>query len=184
MQDQNKFKEQLALVSEKYQVSISQAMTAMIWLFLQDYSDRDCIDAFTKVIINGRFYKDLIPDLKEALQGYIKEDPSTKAWLLIDNAMRKHGPYVSIDFGDKKIHKAIESLGGWEYLGTLSEDDWKWKRKEFDSIYEALSNDNQFYPDHVIGTFESKNILKFPNKEPEIIRIADKKQGLIPLPAI
>lgn len=179
MQNEKKFKEQIALLSEKYQQPISTAMSAMIWMFLQNYSDEDCLKAFTQVIINSRFFKDILPDLKQALQGSVKDDPTTQAWLKIDDAMRKHGPYVSIDFGDCKIHKAIESLGGWEYLGGLPENEWKWKRKEFESIYESLSDNEIGYPEYVMGIFESKNMLKFPNREPEIIRIADKKQKLI-----
>jgi hypothetical protein len=82
------------------------------------------------------------------------EEKSIQAWALVDKIMRERGNYISVDFGDKKIHQAIEMLGGWEYLGTVTEDEWKWKHKEFKTLYESLQNDKG--PPYVIGIDEKK----------------------------
>ena len=92
----------------------------------------------------------------ECIEGNNKDKPAN-AWALVDQAMRKHGNYVSVNFGDRKIHRCLEMLGGWEYLGTLSEDEWKWKRKEFETLYAALPDQG---PDYLPGYFEKTNLEK------------------------
>jgi len=155
MKNETVFKQYLALISEKFQVEISQAMGKMIWKVLEPHNDVQCKQGLDLVIRKGRFFKDVIPDLEDALGGG-RIDQVTGAWVMVDEAMRRHGPYQSVDFGDPAIHRTIEILGGWEYLGTLTEEDWKWKRKEFESIYRGLPKANG--PSYVMGLIERQNV--------------------------
>ena len=89
-------------------------------------------------------------EVAEAILGS-KTENAVQAWALVDDTMRKHGNYVSVDFGDRHTHRCIELMGGWDYLGTLTEEEWKWKRKEFESLYSALPDNG---PEYVVGLTE------------------------------
>jgi len=111
-------------------------------------------------------------EITEAIEGR-REDKARRAWAVVDDTMRKHGNYVSVNFGQPKIHRCIEMLGGWEYLGTLTEDEWKWKRKEFESLYEALPEQG---PDHIAGFIEKSNIEKGYDPPP-VLQVGDKAKA-------
>ena len=102
-------------------------------------------------------------EMIEAIRG-TTGDQSAKAWVLIDETMRKYGNYCSVNFGDPKLHRCIELMGGWEYLGKLEENEWKWKRKEFESLYASLP-ENQG-PDYVPGISERVNVAKGYDADP------------------
>jgi hypothetical protein len=172
MKNEESFKEYMAVVGEKFKTEISPIMAKIIWRMLQPYPDDLCIKAIEQVIINGRFFESLLPDLKNQLEGS-QSDNATQAWALVDDAMRRVGNYTSINFGDPKIHQCIEMMGGWEYLGTLTEDEWKWKRKEFEAAYKALPAGQG--PERVAGKLEKENIARYYDLPVKVLEIAPKK---------
>ena len=117
----------------------------------------EAIETATKLIISCRttatFPKPA--EIREAIHGK-REDDATRAWALVDKAMRQIGNYDSVNFGDRKIHTVIEMLGGWESLGTLTEDEWKWKRKEFEGLYKAINPAEG--PEYLPGVVEKNNV--------------------------
>jgi len=101
-----------------------------------------------------------------------EEQQGDRAWVLVDEAMRKYGNYNSLNFGDRRLHRCIEIMGGWEYLGLLDEKEWKWKRKEFGSLYASLPvNEGQEY---VPGVSERSNLAKGFDAEP-VLQIGNGK---------
>ena len=158
MKNKNLFKGLLNLVSEKYEREVSEAMAKLIWESLKPFDDSYCEVAFKKVLLSGRYYKDLLPDLQEALNGGNQSDQAVEAWEMVDWAMRHVGNYDSVNFGDRRIHAVIEMLGGWENLGLITEDEWKWKRKDFESLYKAINP--KLGPEYLPGLAEKQNSVR------------------------
>jgi len=174
MKDEIKFKEFMAGIGVIFDKDISDNLASVYWKIFEPFSDEDCENAFNQIITTCKFFPKPVEFL-EILRGR-SDDNSIRAWILVDEAMRKHGNYASIDFGEPKIHRIVEILGGWDYLGTLTEEEWKWKRKEFESLYQAIKRPDG--PDRVIGICEKANESR-GFESPKLISLADKKQKLI-----
>ena len=171
MENKNKFKALINLMGEKYEREVSKSMIQIIWEMLKPFTDDQCETAFKSVLLKRSFFKDLLPDLMEELQGK-QEDMAVQAWARVDETMRRVGNYDSVDFVDRRIHKVIEILGGWVYLGTLTEDEWKWKRKEFEATYRAIREDGLEYLPGVIE--EHNSALGF--NSPKVINISRPRE--------
>jgi len=169
MQNNIEFKELLTLIGEKYGVEVSTLMAKTIWQTLKPFPDADCIKALNKIVLYGRFYKDLLPDLMEALEGS-KREQAVEAWLEVDQAIQRIGTYTTVKFSDPIIHSCVEAMGGWEELGKITNDEWKWKRKEFETLYPIMAR-RRVHPEMLLGTIDRENIGRgFKEKaEPTLI---------------
>jgi hypothetical protein len=156
MKNKKMFSNYMTMIGEIFDKAISKPLLEIYWETLKPFLDGECEDAFKKIIATSKFWPKPA-DFLDILQGN-NEEKAVQAWAMVDEAMRKHGNYVSLDFGDPKIHRCIELLGGWDYLGTLTEEEWKWKRKEFKSAYKALPNDQG--PEHIAGLIEKDNSVR------------------------
>jgi len=169
MKNNIRFKELLTLVGEKYGVEISRSMAKTIWQVLKPFPDADCEEALMKIVLYGRFYKDLLPDLMEALEGS-KSDQATEAWIEVDRAIKQIGIYATVKFSNPIIHSCIKAMGGWEALGNVTSNEWKWKQKEFEKLYPIMAR-HRTHPEMLLGTCDRENIaLGFKDKpEPVLI---------------
>lgn len=155
MKNKKKFSELMSLLSLTFDKEISKPLNDVYWTILKNYDDESCEKAFMACLTGCRFFPKPA-ELLEAMQAN-QGDKAVEAWAKVDKAMREIGNYDSVDFGDRKIHKCIEMLGGWDYLGTLTEADWKWKRKEFESLYQGIKSEDG--PDYIPGLAEKNNAL-------------------------
>ena len=78
-------------------------------------------------------------------------------------AILKYGAYGSIEFDDKGIHAAVDSLGGWQEICKLLVDDFdKFLTFEFPKIYKAYwelpYNVNPYYLGIIDNSNNTKNI--------------------------
>ena len=156
MKNNTRFKELLTLIGEKYGVEVSKSMAKTIWQALKPFPDTACEEALNRVVLYGRFYKDLLPDLMEHLEGS-QQDRATEAWLEVDKAVKQIGNYATVQFTDPVIHSVIEAMGGWEQLGHVTTQEWKWKRKEFENLYPIMARRRE-HPEHLIGMCDRDNI--------------------------
>lgn len=176
MKNKKKFTECMTMLGELFDKEISKTLQTVYWDILQPFDDERCVMAFNQVVKECKFFPKPV-EILVFLQG-TSEDKAVQAWALVDNAMRKTGNYESLDFGDPKIHQCIEILGGWSQLGTLTEDEWKWKRKEFESLYKALPEGQG--PKSVSGFFELSNNTLPEKPETKIVKIgASHTQNLL-----
>lgn len=170
MKDKIKFREYIALLSEKFEKEISQAYTKMIWESLRPFEDVDCERALKYVFLHGNFLKDLIPDLLKQLEGD-SQAQAVEAWLIVDSAVKSHGNYQSVKFEDPVIHSVIKAMGGWVNFQDCEIKDWVWRQREFERLYGILKNKGN-HPDYLPGQCEIENqALGFDEhiKPPEII---------------
>lgn len=78
-------------------------------------------------------------------------------------AILKYGAYGSIEFDDKGIHAAVDSLGGWQEICKMLVDDFdKFLTFEFPKIYKAYwelpYNVNPYYLGITDNSNNTKNI--------------------------
>ena len=173
MKDKKKFREIMAALAEVFDKEISETLLAVYWQVLEPYQDDEALKALNSCLKGCKFFPKPA-DILEFLQGKV-DDRAVQAWEQVDKTMREHGNYVSVDFGDSKIHRVIELLGGWSYLGTLTEDEWKWKRKEFESAYRAIQGNGG--PARVAGLIEQSN-APFGYEGSELVQIGHGKRLL------
>lgn len=156
MKDKKKFGEYILLIGEKFDKEISKAMASLIWRSLGPFMDQDCERALESVLLQGRYFKDLLPDLLNQL-AESEEDRATLAWMEVDKAIGQIGLYASVQFDDPVIHSVIEALGGWESLGQTLNSEWKWIRKDFISMYPRMARIKK-HPKRLIGQTERENL--------------------------
>jgi len=168
MNNKKQFQEYMLLIGERHDKKFSEGLIDITWKALESFSDDECIKAFNHVIKYGKFWKDILPDLLEQLEG-TKEDQGELAWTEVYDAIRNVGCGQSIRFSDPVIHSAIEKMGGWIRLAQQEEADSKWNRKEFLSLYRACSRRND-HPAYLTGMYEEDNELRgFNDFIPKII---------------
>ena len=118
-------------------------------------------------------------EIEEAKQGVL--DDNTKAVLAYDKFTRgkaRTGIYESVVFDDKNIHAVVQSMGGWHDVCLITEDEWRFKRKEFLDLYKALSkNPRTDIPERLVGIRESEK-AQFGEKIGEPIYIGDERKQI------
>lgn len=76
----------------------------------------------------------------------------------LKRAIAKFGAYQSVQFEDLGIHAIIDSLGGWQKLCQLSEEEFKkFLTFEFSKIYEVYVRTPYNVNKHYIGYFDQAN---------------------------
>ena len=87
------------------------------------------------------------------------DDAALIAWHKVDRALRTVGPYVTVVFDDPLIHHAVEALGGWIKMGHMTDDDWKFQRGPFVTLYRGARQRPGAvrHPSKLIGIAESEN---------------------------
>lgn len=164
-EDRERFGVAMGVMGENFQKAPSQSLAEIYFKFLEDLSIEDFEKACTTLIntrkLTGTF--PLIAEIREAARPGMQNMD-----LLVDHAWRKlmvaverHGYYDSILFDDGPIHQILKSWDGWmNWSGTVTNDELKWVRKDFDKLYRAYYAMNLPRPvDHLIGYFEHQNAL-------------------------
>ena len=67
-------------------------------------------------------------------------DAAEVAWSRFLDAVRRHGSYASVDFGDPALHETIRVMwGGWDQTWRLETAELPYKHAEFMKTYRALA---------------------------------------------
>lgn len=87
------------------------------------------------------------------------DDAALIAWHKVDRALRVVGPYATVVFDDPLIHHAIDALGGWVKLGHFTEEDWKFQRQPFVTLYRGARQrpGSVQHPAKLIGIADAEN---------------------------
>ena len=122
---------------------------------LRDISIED-IEKATWTIINTRktasFPK--VAEIREAATGSL-DDKALIAYDAFTKGKAATGAYDSICFEDKIIHAVIMAMGGWQEVCMVTEEEWKFKRREFLDLYKAITrNPGREIPNKLIGLGE------------------------------
>lgn len=124
---------------------------------LRDYQIEDIKNAVS-VMIRTRVFPSF-PKPAEIIQEIngTAKDRSLSAWILVTDAIRRHGSYESVQFEDSVIHSVVDVMGGWPKLCQTNEDELKWKQKEFENLYQVIGRRDGNHPNHLPGIIELEN---------------------------
>lgn len=148
MEDGKKFREMVIVICEKHEKIPSPILSDMIWAAITPYSDEDCIAAFNHVFRYGRFFKDIVPDLLEYLEG-LTPQPAIEATATVEadkiiSHLKVYGGSKQPEITDS-ITKYLMSQR-WPYLDwsrQILESELVWWKKEFVESYQShLSTGN------------------------------------------
>lgn len=167
MKNEVEFFKRMTVLGELYGKEISKGLMDLYWESLQDLTDEQ-FEKACQIISRSNKYNSLPKpaEFLEAINGTSSDQKSkdeilaTQALLKLEEAIQKHGYYDSVQFDDPRIHKAIEHLGGWMKISTITMDEWTWIKKDFEKIYKSLLNRpyDESYPNRVVGFLEQDNL--------------------------
>jgi len=134
MDNQNQFKEKLLNLVELFDKEMSPAVVKLYWLSLKDYSDEEVHRAFDLAVLNCKFMPKPV-EIRELIEGTSSEQ-AIGEWGKVLKFMSKTGRFGESKLPDHVLD-AVNQIGGWEYLCTLTYRDLEFKGKEFSKIYEG-----------------------------------------------
>lgn len=172
MKDESKFKEYMLVLGEIFDKEITPALTGVYWKTLEHFSDEQCKRAFEQVIQTAKFFPKPA-EFIEILEGRA-ENKAVHAWIEVNEAVRRFGPYQSVKFSDPVIHSVVQTMGGWPKLMDCTMDEWKWRQKEFERLYAVITERDGKHPDHLPGIHELENA----EYKGQVIRIGFEKERL------
>lgn len=158
--DSKKFGEALAAVYDLYRVELSEAVTGMWWRALQAYEVAAVVEALGRHAMNpdtGQFLPKPA-DVVKALEGSTS-DTALLAWAKVVGGLKQVGTHDSVVFDDPIIHRVLQDLGGWYWLGQQQEKEMPYIEKRFRDAYRAWRPRavGMDYPRSLPGWIEAQN---------------------------
>lgn len=145
------------ILSEYFEAQPSAGLTEVYYQAFKHWEYEDFKKGCERVM-DKRVYKGLpkIPEIKEAIYGNL-EDRAALAYHTMINALKRVGSWQTVIFEDGAIGQAIDAMGGWEYVNNITIDEWKFRRKDFESLYIAHTNRGDTKPFTCFGLFDKIN---------------------------
>ena len=158
--DRSRFFDALNAVYALYRVELSEPVGRIWWTALQGYEIEAVVAALGRHAVNpdtGQFLPkpaDVVKQLEGATQ-----DVALIAWAKVLNGLKQHGTYVSVVFDEPIIHRVIEDLGGWIWLGQQTDKEIPFIEKRFRDAYRAWRQRSALmaYPRRLPGVIEHQN---------------------------
>jgi hypothetical protein len=116
---------------------LTEAFVTLYYNALKEYPVEQVRMAVNKVmrerVFNG------MPKPAELINQIIgeSEDRALLAWNKVLRAVKRIGPYQSVQFDDACILLVLDSLGGWEKICNTLESELQWYRRDFLSQYKV-----------------------------------------------
>ena len=136
MNNKDEFKTRMIGLFDLFDKDLSAAVLKMYWAAFQSLTDDEVFCAMDQAVITCKF----MPKPAEIID-LIRGDSKSQAlgeWGKVLGFMRKEGR-----FGEHKlpadILDAVNQIGGWEYLCTLTYKQLEFKARAFTEIYEGKS---------------------------------------------
>ena len=153
----NQFSIIFGILAEYFGAQPSKGLTKIYYESFKKWREEEFKRA-CEIVMRSRVYNGLpkIADIVEAIQGK-PEDKAALAYHALVDAMKRVGSWETVLFEDGAISRAVEAMGGWEYVNGIGEDEWKFRRKEFESLYLAHMRRGDNQPQKCFGTFDRIN---------------------------
>lgn len=179
--DKTTFSKGMALLCEVFVKESTELFLKAYWLVLEDLTDKQFEAAVAGILKNKTFSKMPLPaEILELAHGSL-EDKALMALYKVETAIKKYGYYTSVVFDDPVIHMVIAALDDWQSLCLTSIDEWKWRKKEFISLYKTFTHNPVQYPPKLVGFHDHNNELNGYKEyiKPPVL-VGDKaKAGLV-----
>ena len=161
IEKKRRFAALMTALADYYEKSLSKGVLALYWEGLRQY-DYEAIEkaawAHTQLPDEAGRWMPKVSDLNKMLAGRTS-DQGQIAWSKVDRAVRTVGPYSSVAFDDPVIHRVIQEMGGWVYMGCKEEKEWPFVAKEFITRYQAykMTGDTPEHAPYLVGIAEAQN---------------------------
>lgn len=154
--DGGRFGEILLSIGEMYGKPISKFTVEMWFSDLKEYSIQQVWRAFQahrKDPVQGKFMPKPA-DIVRHIDG-LPDEKAIHAWAHVYKAISRVGSWGSVQFDDLAIHQAVETMGGWIKLCSMTIDELPFKQREFEKLYlGAVKNIDPSAPKFLAGTSE------------------------------
>lgn len=164
--DADRFAGMLAAVAELYDRRLPDALIVMFFRALEAY-DLDVVEAAFNKFLQSSESKIGFPkpaNIRDIIEGSDAERESL-AWITLETAVRKIGPYSSVLIEDGALAQAITmTFGAWwkAALARYEHGDgygWSGKRKDFAAMYRIARRNGNVQPMIMAGQCEHENRL-------------------------
>ena len=136
--------------------------TMDLWFqLLDDMSDNDFMASIKNICRNtAEIYPttNIVALIREQFK-MDNEDMAILAWQSVLGAIETYGSYETVIFQDRAIHSAVDLVGGWIELCSITTEEEQWKKKEFIQAYKAVVNRDD-HPEKMVGRLEIDNASK------------------------
>lgn len=179
-QDRERFAMCMAAMAEAFSQVVSDIKGDIYYKALSDIPI-EAIERAVWSIINTRttatFPK--VAEIREAVSGKV-EDSAMLALSKVEKAVREVGGYSSVVFDDPVIHAVVSTFNnGWVGICDMSCEEWKWSRKDFLKLYEAMSRNGRGNIEPVLhGRHYIQNDNAGYKKAEEIEYVGDKVKAI------
>jgi hypothetical protein len=179
--DRGAFAQALVAALDLYGRQTSAAVLDLYTRAIEHYTTEEAIAALQAHLLDpdAGQYAPRPADIVRRVQGGTLTNAAA-AWFKVAKAIRQVGSYRSVAFDDPLIHVAIDELGGWIVLCSLSAEDLKYRGRDFEKLYIGLRQGGR-HVDRVLpyltGRAEAHNgPLGLPVSPP--VLIGDKAKAL------
>ena len=138
MKNEDQFKSNLVAVGEVFSKEVSPALAKIYWRSLSQFTDNQVQAAFDRAVTNLKFFPKPA-ELIELIEG-TRTEQAHGAWGIL---LRELSDSANAQLDPISV-KTVESMGGIRYLATRSMRDLEFKEKTFVTIYESLSERDEF----------------------------------------
>lgn len=133
------FRDIFALLCETYGKEPTKVLMSAYYMVLEDLTVEEFKSAIKSILVSRKYNSMPLPaDILECVNGSA-DDNALIALKVLENEMARSGAYNSVCFKDRNIMTAVSNMGGWIGLCRTTDDEWKFKKKEFLDLYKALS---------------------------------------------
>lgn len=171
-EDRLRFGQSMGIMAVAFQKTPDKPFSDTYWRILQDMTIED-FEAACLTLVNTRKITGTFPLIAEIREAAGASDLRViTAWDKLMYAIENHAPYDSVQFDDPVINHIVRQWGGWTAMGEWPAEETKWKKKEFEKLYEAYSKAP--LPEqtgHLVGLTEAENRTHFPEFVPKPILI-------------
>lgn len=107
---------------------------------LKELTDETYLMAISQLIKTKKTGNFPLPaEILEAAGDGSVQDRAVLAMTTVERAMMSVGAYSNVLFDDPIITEVVLRMGGWPSICALTENDWKFAKKDFISIYKAIA---------------------------------------------
>jgi len=172
-EDAAQFNALLEACYELYNKPLSDGIKNIWWRTLRPFDFEAVSEAFSRWLVNTEAGK-WLPRPADILQmmGGTATDGSLIAWSTVERAIRRVGPWRSIQFEDALIGRVVSEMGGWVKLCSTDDKELPFVAKEFQTRYRGYAMRSEFPTTHTTnhglayrgngGHIELEHIVRLP----------------------
>jgi hypothetical protein len=180
MLNKETFGEGMSLLCEVFERQPTRMLIEAYYMVLKDLTDDEFQRNISGILSSKLFSKLPLPaEILNVTQTDL-DDQAILAYDKFTKGKAQTGPYQTVIFDDITIHAVVDAMGSWESVCFITEDEWKFKRREFLDLYKAFKkNPRTDTPQKLIGLIEGHNLRAEDWRkyigEPVYIGFEDKK---------